>query len=221
MEPNAGIKHVGIDYSNFSIPEDQKQVPISEEDCQIIHCMIQQENLQHYPSIETGLAYGRSAFAIMNAINGKTHTAIDRFQHIVYKGLGLKNLIINDVDMTRLIFEEEFSEIALPGKIKHESERYGFAFIDADHSFEAAFVDFFYLSKLVRVGGVIAIHDTWLKAIQQLRSFIVKNQDHFEEIAPMVYNENGNLRFAINPSMFFFKKVKKERETHYEQFRKF
>lgn len=73
----------------------------------------------------------------------------------------------------------------------------------------------------MRVGGVIAIHDTWLKAIQQLRSFIVKNQDHFVEIAPMVYNENGNLRFAINPSMFFFKKIKKERETHYEKFKKF
>jgi len=123
--------------------------------------------------------------------------------------------------MTRLIFEEEFSEIALPQKIKKESEKYGFAFIDADHSFEAAFIDFFYLSKLVRVGGVIAIHDTWLKSIQQLRSFIIKNQDHFDEIAPMVYNEAGNLRFVITPSMLFFKKIKKERETHYEQFKKF
>lgn len=202
-----------MDYSNFIIPEDQKLVPISEEDCKIIHCMIQGNNLQHYPSIETGLAYGRSAFAIMSAINGKTHTAIDRFQHIVYKGLGLKNLSQNGIDMTRLIFEEEFSEIALPAKIKHESERFGFAFIDADHSFEAAFVDFFYLSKLIRVGGVIAIHDTWLKAIQQLRSFIVENQDHFEEVLAM-----GE---TTNPSMFFFKKVKKERETHYEQFKKF
>jgi cephalosporin hydroxylase len=210
-----------IDYSNFSIPEDQKLVPISEEDCQIIHGIIQEENLQHYPTIETGLAYGGSAFAIMNATTGKTHTAIDRFQHVVYKGLGLKNLAQNGIDMTRLIFEEEFSEIALPDKIKHESERFGFAFIDADHSFEAAFVDFFYLSKLVRVGGVIAIHDTWLKAIQQLRAFIVKNQDHFEEVLAMVYDENGNLILASKPSMFFFKKVKKERESHYEQFKKF
>jgi len=209
-----------MDYSNFIIPEDQKLVPISEEDCQIIHCMIQDNNLQHYPSIETGLAYGRSAFAIMNA-KKQPHEAIDRFQHIVYKGLGLKNLSQNGIDMTRLIFEEEFSEIALPQKIKQESEKYGFAFIDADHSFEAAFIDFFYLSKLVRVGGVIAIHDTWLKSIQQLRSFIIKNQDHFDEIAPMVYNEAGNLRFVITPSMFFFKKIKKERETHYEQFKKF
>jgi len=209
-----------MDYSNFIIPEDQKLVPISEEDCQIIHCMIQDNNLQHYPSIETGLAYGRSAFAIMNATK-HPHVAIDRFQHIVYKGLGLKNLSQNGIDMTRLIFEEEFSEIALPQKIKKESEKYGFAFIDADHSFEAAFIDFFYLSKLVRVGGVIAIHDTWLKSIQQLRSFIIKNQDHFDEIAPMVYNEAGNLRFVITPSMFFFKKIKKERETHYEQFKKF
>jgi len=209
-----------MDYSNFIIPEDQKLVPISEEDCQIIHCMIQDNNLQHYPSIETGLAYGRSAFAIMNATK-QPHVAIDRFQHIVYKGLGLKNLSQNGIDMTRLIFEEEFSEIALPQKIKKESEKYGFAFIDADHSFEAAFIDFFYLSKLVRVGGVIAIHDTWLKSIQQLRSFIIKNQDHFDEIAPMVYNEAGNLRFVITPSMFFFKKIKKERETHYEQFKKF
>lgn len=202
-----------MDYSNFIIPEDQKLVPISEEDCKIIHCMIQGNNLQHYPSIETGLAYGRSAFAIMSATDSKTHTAVDRFQNVVYNGLGLKNLKNNGIDMSRLVFEEEYSEIALPEKIKTESEKYGFAFIDADHSFEAAFVDFFYLSKLVRIGGVIGIHDTWLKAIQQLRSFINKNQDHFEEVLAM-----GE---TTNPSMFFFKKVKKERETHYEQFKKF
>lgn len=210
------------DYSNFSIPEDQKMVPISEEDCRIIHCMIHENNLKYHPTIETGLAYGRSAFAIMNATNKMTtHTAIDRFQHIVYKGLGLKNLTQNGVDMNRLLFEVEFSEIALPAKIKTQSEKYGFAFIDADHSFEAAFVDFFYLSKLVSVGGIIAIHDTWLKAIQQLRSFIVKNQDHFEEVLAMVYDENENPILANKPSMFFFKKIKKERETHYEQFKKF
>ena len=49
-----------------------------------------------------------------------------------------------------------------------EGERIDFAFIDGNHRFDYTLVDFFYIDKMLRLGGHVAFDDLWIASVRKV-----------------------------------------------------
>lgn len=121
-------------------------------------------------SLEVGFAYGISALCICDTLaeigSASRHIVIDPNQSTNWNGIGLRNLRKAGYgDMIEL--REERSEFALPQLLK-EGVEIDFAFIDGWHTFDHVLVDFFYINKMLRVGGIVAFDDTDFPAIDRV-----------------------------------------------------
>jgi predicted O-methyltransferase YrrM len=75
-----------------------------------------------------------------------------------FDGLGLANL--DRAGYARLVeFHDEPSYRALPA-LEAAGQRIEFAFIDGWHTFDYVMVDFFYVDRMLRVGGIVVLDDT-------------------------------------------------------------
>lgn len=74
------------------------------------------------------------------------------------------------------VFEAPSHEV-LP-RLLEEKKQLDFAFIDGAHLFDYAFVDFFYIDKLLRVNGLILFDDLWMPSIRRVVSFVASNLDY-------------------------------------------
>jgi predicted O-methyltransferase YrrM len=116
-------------------------------------------------SIEIGLAFGVSTLYMCEALSevgGQKHIVCDpdQFGGIGdgFHGVGLKNL--RDAEYDSLVeFHPISSHLLLP-QLEHQGARVQFAFIDGWHTFDYTFVDFFYIDRILDVGGVIVFDDT-------------------------------------------------------------
>jgi len=143
-----------------------------------IGSLLQKLILEKRPSItlEIGLAYGISGLFICDAltkIGGKKHIAIDAFQSTTWSGIGIHHL--RQAGYGNLVeLREQLSQDALP-QLVNEGVKVDFAFIDGTHSFDQRMVDFFYVDRLLNVGGVMAFDDCdWISTHQACR-FIAIN----------------------------------------------
>ena len=122
------------------------------------------------------MAHGKSTLSICQAhrANGSgSHIAIDPFQEERYNSAGLAN--IERANLTDILrFYQGPSEEVLP-RLWAEGERIDFAFIDGNHRFDYALVDFFYIDKMLEVGGHVAFDDLWIPGVRRVVSFVVKN----------------------------------------------
>jgi len=151
---------------------------ISEEEGQMLGRLIAARKPKI--SLEVGLAFGISALFICEAMQQATlnprHIVIDPAQHAEqhWKGIGLSNL-------TRAGFGEfvEFiekpSQIAL-AELVSAGRKIDFAFIDGEHLFDHALVDFFFVDKLLNIGGTVVLDDTVWPSIRRLARFIATNR---------------------------------------------
>jgi len=136
-------------------------------------------------SLEVGLAFGISALFICEALQktAKTrHIIIDPYQlkgpswGDSWKGIGLSNL--KKAGYEKIIqFHDLPSHIALP-KFETEGVKIDFAFIDGWHTFDHTLIDFFYIDRLLNVGGVVAIDDADWPAIRKVCRFIAMNRSY-------------------------------------------
>ena len=146
---------------------------ITEEEGNFIWTLIRENGYRK--SIEVGCAGGVSSLYICDAVCAfptPSHTMIDPYQSTAWKGLGVRNLQARGIAFFDLV--EEPSEIALP-RLVDRKEVFDFGFIDGWHTFDHALLDFFYLNRLIRVGGTIAFDDAdWpsiTKLLRYLRSY--------------------------------------------------
>jgi predicted O-methyltransferase YrrM len=121
-------------------------------------------------SLEIGLAYGVSTLFICEALSALPHPGVhivlDPFQHGKWKGIGLKN--IEEAGFRDLVeFHEERSEMFLP-RLVAEGRRVDFAFIDGLHRFDQAFVEFYYVNRLLRPGGVVLFDDAARASVKRV-----------------------------------------------------
>jgi len=121
-------------------------------------------------SLEIGCAYGVSALYICEALAAAQTTArhivVDPFQSTQWRGIGMKNL--RDAGFERLIdFREARAEIVLP-QLLAEGVSLDFAFVDGWHTFDQVMVEFYFLNRLLRVGGVIAFDDANRRSINRV-----------------------------------------------------
>ena len=135
----------------------------------------------HKPArtLETGMAYGMSTLFICQALedNGAgDHVAIDPFQTGEFRSIGLLN--VERAGLThRLGFIEGPSDAVLP-RLHGEGRTVDFAFIDGWHLFDFTLVDFYYIDKMLPVGGHVAFDDLWMPAVRKAVSFVLRNKPY-------------------------------------------
>ena len=129
-------------------------------------------------TIEVGLGYGVSALHIcegllLNGDPAARHVVLDPSQATRFADCGLQ--VLEDAGVRELVEHHvEFSEIALPQFLK-EGRRFDLGFIDGNHRFDAVMLDLFYLGRLVRRGGIVALDDYNWPGIKKAVSFFVSN----------------------------------------------
>jgi cephalosporin hydroxylase len=121
-------------------------------------------------SVETGFAYGVATLFACAALdrNGKParHIVIDPLQSALFDRIGLLN--IQRAGYGRFVeLHEAPSEIALP-RLHDADTRVQAAIIDGFHTFDHALVDFFYINKMLDVGGVVIFDDVNLPSLARL-----------------------------------------------------
>jgi predicted O-methyltransferase YrrM len=126
-------------------------------------------------TIEVGLALGISALFLCQAVlsRGGRHVAIDPFQGESWNGAGLRTLREAGVQDLVKVVEEE-SQLALP-RLVAEGRQFDFAFVDGDHRFEGVFLDLYYMTRLVKPGGVVVVDDMWMPAVRTAVAYVEKN----------------------------------------------
>jgi len=126
-------------------------------------------------SLEVGMAYGVSTLFICDALQqvGQTpsHLAIDPFQHRDWGGIGLKNVARAGFGHFVELIESP-SEYVLP-QLAQSARQFDFALVDGWHSFDQALVEFFYIDRMLREGGIVAFDDGYWPGISKLMRFIV------------------------------------------------
>jgi predicted O-methyltransferase YrrM len=130
--------------------------------------------------IEVGLAFGMSTLYILDAMQLRGEgqlIGMDPAQHdATWRGGGLYNVQRAGFDH-HYIFHEEPSQFVLP-RLAAAGTRIQFAFIDGWHTFDHTLVDFFFIDKMLDVGGIIVIDDVGYPSIRRLCHFILSNRDY-------------------------------------------
>ncbi|MFM8888976.1 MAG: class I SAM-dependent methyltransferase [Solirubrobacterales bacterium] len=166
--------------------------PIEEETAALLARLTRELDARR--TIETGMAAGHSAVAIasVHAERGEgIHTCVDPYQTAQWKSAGLDLAEKAGVrDFITLV--EEPSELALPA-FAADGYRLGLAFVDGLHLFDHALIDFFYLDRMLEVGGVVVFHDTWMPAIQKAVGYVVSNRayERIEGRTPEIERETN------------------------------
>jgi len=131
------------------------------------------KEIRPHVCLEVGLAFGISALFIREVLDPRCrYIAIYPFQHHYWHGIGLTNLRRAGHEVE---FYEESSQVALP-RLWADGLTIDFAFIDGMHTFDHALVDFFYIDRMLRVGGVVAIDDANWPSLHKLCRFILTNR---------------------------------------------
>lgn len=129
-------------------------------------------------SLEVGLAFGISALFICEALSGTPnvrHIICDPYQfNGSWRGSGLRNL--KNAGYGELIeFHNQFSHLALP-ELESRGIKLDFAFVDGSHTFDYVLLDFFYIDRMLRPGGIIAFDDVGWPGVRKVCRFIVTNR---------------------------------------------
>jgi predicted O-methyltransferase YrrM len=121
-------------------------------------------------SLEIGFAYGVSTLYICEALAALgqpvRHIVADPFQSTKWHGIGLRN--VREAGYASLVdFREERSEFLLP-RLLQEGVELDFALIDGWHTFDQVMVEFYYLNRMLRVGGIIALDDANRRGVNRV-----------------------------------------------------
>jgi len=163
MDKLENVEDKGFSYKKTSIPTPEGE---------FLWSQIREHN--YTKTIEIGCALGMSSLYICDALSRfeeVSHTIIDPYQTTQWKSIGVNNLRKLGFHFFTLI--EEPSEIALPRLVK-EKLTFDFAFIDGWHTFDHTLVDFFYLNRLIRVGGMIVFDDTRYPSVSRVLRYVAK-----------------------------------------------
>lgn len=127
-------------------------------------------------SLEIGMAFGLSSLFLCQAHadnGGGEHVAIDPHQQEWFHGIGLLNLERAGL-ANGFVHCAEPSYRVLP-RLLDQGAQFDVIFIDGNHRFEHVLLDWFYSDRLLRTGGRIMIHDSWMPAARKALTFLQRN----------------------------------------------
>jgi len=156
-------------------------------------------------SLEVGLAYGISTLFMCEALEKvgcQKHIAIDPNQYDDnWEGIGMHNLKIAGYEkLVDLICKPSFQ--ALPNLLE-QGYKFDFAFIDGWHTFDYTLVDFFYINKLLNIGGVVAFDDADWPAVRKVCRYLTTLPSYeimAEKITPKFSMKRKLLTRLVNSS---------------------
>ncbi len=159
-------------------PADENGMPRAEgED---LYALIRRE--RPATTLEVGMAFGLSTLFICQALaegGGRRHIVMDPYQSRDYHALGLHHL--RQAGLEHLVeFYEESSHRVLP-RLEAAGTQVDFAFIDGVHLFDYTLVEFFYLDKMLRSGGLMVFDDLQLAAVRKVVRYAVTNRGYQDE----------------------------------------
>lgn len=126
--------------------------------------------VQPTTTLEVGMAYGISSLFICDAlsrlVHPAEHIAIDPNQHTKWRAIGLHNLRAGGFEGMLRFFEER-SEFCLP-RLVEQGTAVQVALIDGLHLFDQCAVEFYYIDRMLPVGGVVVFDDVDWPAIHRV-----------------------------------------------------
>ena len=159
--------------SNSVVDGSGKTVPlhssIQKDEAEFISKLIRENGLTR--AVEVGCAMGMSSLAIADSLAGEGafHYIIDPFQKSQWNNIGVDNL--RKAGFSRFQLIEDYSEFALPALVK-EGIKINFGFIDGWHTFDHTLIDFFYINRMLEVGGIVLIDDVQMPAVSRVARYI-------------------------------------------------
>jgi len=156
--------------------DDFGTVTVPERDCDALRDLLIDEGVETV--VEVGLAYGRSALAIGEALlavdaRRPLHVIIDPLQATEWSNVGWQMLRSAGLDaIARLVLQP--SSLALP-RLVAEGVTADAAFVDGSHRFHEVFVDLYFLRKIVRPGGLIVLDDHWWPSVRTAERYFEVN----------------------------------------------
>jgi len=154
---------------------------VPREDALILQDMIR--FVKAKTTLETGVAFGLSTLAICETLKEVAgaeakHYGVDPEQHSVHGGAALASLKRAGLDSAFELLEGP-SHLMLP-KLLEKGVTLDLAFIDGWHTFDYTLLDFFYLDKMLRPGGVMLLHDRSWPSKQKVMRFIMTHRRYKE-----------------------------------------
>ena len=155
--------------------------------------------------LEIGMAYGISAFYILQNKNAKL-ISIDPFQKSQwgYNGINLLKQV-NFINRHKLYQDKSY--VILPKLLKkYKNNYFDFIFIDGFHTFDYTLIDFFYSNLLLKLNGVIIIDDALHNGVNKCIKYIETNYSSFYK------------KLESTPTCAIFQKINEDkREWNYHK----
>ncbi|MFF5173115.1 class I SAM-dependent methyltransferase [Micromonospora sp. NPDC000089] len=157
------------------LEHDFATITLPERDCDLLRDLLITERVGTV--VEVGLAYGRPALAVGEALvtvgsPDARHLVIDPYQS-AFGNLGLDQLRAAGLDgIARLIPEPSWAAL---GRLAAEGVVADAAFVDGSHRFHEVFVDLYHLRRIVRPGGLIVLDDDWTPSVRAAVRYYERN----------------------------------------------
>ncbi len=167
--------------------------------------------------VEVGMANGCTSTAILAGLDANKQgklISIDPGQTSQWKNCGRETVRRAGLE-SRHEFIEDYDYNALP-MLLARGVKPELGYIDGWHTFDYCLLDWFYIEKMMAVGGIIGFNDSHFRAVHKCLKF-VQTHRHYEEIdvgLPKVYDSRipviGSIIKRIegrNASDRYFKKL--------------
>jgi len=156
-------------------PESQKPTYMDRAEGALLQRMIAE--VRPTTSLEIGMAYGVSSLFMCEALSqlqhSATHIVMDPFQAPMWRNIGLRNVRAAGYgDLLR--FFEERSEYCLP-RLLQQGTQVQVALIDGVHTFDQCALEFYYIDRMLPVGGVIIFDDVDWPAIRRAVRYVLSH----------------------------------------------
>jgi predicted O-methyltransferase YrrM len=129
-------------------------------------------------ALEIGMAYGVSSLAILGARNDVRLTSIDPFQQDHYGARG--RMAVEEAgfaDRHELVQGFDYTELP---RLLSTGLRVQFAYVDGYHTFDHTLLDFYYVNRMLSLGGVVAFNDCAMPAVHRVCRFVTSHYDYRE-----------------------------------------
>lgn len=194
-----GIRNLPLSHPDFpNLP-----VAVTEAEGALLQRVI--ADVRPTTSVEIGCAYGVSTLYMCEALMSlpdapRRHIVIDPFQSTQWRGIGVRN-VLHAGFAALLDFREQRSELALP-ELMRDGVSIQLALVDGWHTFDQVMIEFYYLNRMLEVGGVILFDDADRRSVNRVirhaltyAAYRVYATD--ESGMPSRYSALGRLRRAL------------------------
>jgi predicted O-methyltransferase YrrM len=140
--------------------------------------------LRTRPSIalEVGMGFGVSSLAILAALRDGGQPAklisIDPDQSTDWNGCGLAAVARAGLNEWHELLED-YDYHVLP-RLLSSGLRLDFAYVDGWHTFDYALLDWWYVDKMLSVGGIVGFNDCGWPAVDKLIRFVLTHRKYAE-----------------------------------------